>query len=131
MRLRNYLIPGFILALSIGLSSCYHTEDPGPLQYAEQPFSAVDFNRLEIGNAMFITVRQGSVYSVSAKGDRRNIDDLLVDRVGNTLVVRFSEDENRRHTISINITMPELRSAVFPEQLPVPSLDSILTKRFL
>lgn len=111
-------ISGKILTLmfisqSFLLSSCFDDEDPGPLQSDERNYSIVDFDRLEIGSAMIITVEQGDFFSIHVKGDRRNLNDLEVFRDGNTLVARFDEQGNRSHDTYITITMPSLRSANF------------------
>lgn len=95
-----------------GLTSC-HTEDPGPLQEGEKQFSIVDFDRLEMGSAFIIDVQQGAFFSVEARGDRRNIDDLKVYKDGNTLVIRYNDNHNRKHDTFISITMPSLRAANF------------------
>ncbi|MGE0590731.1 MAG: DUF2807 domain-containing protein [Cyclobacteriaceae bacterium] len=105
--------PLIVIALASVIASCTINEDPGPIQYNEQPFAVTDFDRLDIGDAMYVTVTRGNLYSVQARGDRRNLDDLEVSKVGNTLVARFSKNRNRKHTTYINISMPELVSANF------------------
>lgn len=106
--------PFFILSLlAVINSACNLQEDPGPIQFTEQHYSITDFDRLDIGDAMYITVAQGAIFKIEAQGDRRNLDDLQISKVGNTLVARFNTNRNRRHTTSITITMPELRSANF------------------
>ncbi|MCB0499729.1 MAG: DUF2807 domain-containing protein [Cyclobacteriaceae bacterium] len=102
-----------ILALIVGLGSCTLREDPGPIQYQEQPFVIADFDRLDIGDAMFVTVTRGNLFSVLARGDRRNLDDLEVYKAGNTLVAKFGKDRNRKHTTYITITLPSLVAADF------------------
>lgn len=102
-----------ILVLIVGLATCTVREDPGPIQYNEQPFALSDFDRLDIGDAMYVTITRGTLFSVSAKGDRRNLDDLQVTKAGNTLVARFTKNRNRKHTTYITITMPSLVSADF------------------
>lgn len=102
-----------LLILIVGLASCTISEDPGPIQYNEQPFAVSDFDRLDIGDAMFVTITRGNLFSISAKGDRRNLDDLEVFKVGNTLVTRFTKNRNRKHTTYITISMPSLVSADF------------------
>jgi hypothetical protein len=101
------------LVLMAALSSCFNDEDPGPLQSDEEFYSVVDFDRLEIGDAMNITVEQGGFFSVHARGDRRNINDLEVFKNGNTLVIRFEDQGRRSYETNIKITLPVLRSANF------------------
>ena len=102
-----------LLAVSaIFFTSC-DTEDPGPIQEVEKQFTVVDFDRLEMGSAFKITVEQGNLFEVTASGDRRNIDDLEVEKQGSTLVIRYEDNRNRKHATSIKITMPVLLSANF------------------
>lgn len=105
----------FIIAIltSTVLSSCFRSEDPGPLINGEREFSVVDFDRLEMGSAFNLTVAQGDFFRIHTRGDRRNLDDLAVYKDGSTLVVKFKSNNNHRHTTYITITMPALRSANF------------------
>jgi hypothetical protein len=101
-----------VIAVLFAMTSC-EIEDPGPLQETEREYRLTDFDRLEIGDAMNIRVYKGDYFEINARGDRRNIDDLEVDREGNTLVIRFEDERNRRHETYIDITMPTLQSAHF------------------
>src|SRR5207344_1666023 len=94
------------------LTSCCE-EDPGPIQEAHKDFPIVDFDQLEMGSAFNIEVEQGNVFSVTVKGDRRNIDDLNVYKNGNTLIVEFDDDANRHHDTYISVTMPRLKGVNF------------------
>ena len=103
-----------VLAITVFsiLTSCCN-EDPGPIQETHKDYALVDFDRLEMGSAFNIEVEQGNAFSVRAKGDRRNIDDLNVYKNGNTLVVEFDDDANRHHDTYISITMPSLKGVNF------------------
>lgn len=100
----------FFLSVLVILSGC-ETEDPGPLQAVEKQFPLVDFDRLEMGSAFNIRVKQSNTYGIYVNGDRRNIDDLEVFKSGSTLVIRYDDFGNRDHTTYITITMPVLKSA--------------------
>ncbi len=108
----NSLLSLSLLLIVFGLTAC-HTEDPGPLQEDRKSFSVVDFDRLEMGSAFIIDVTQGSFFSIEARGDSRNVDDLKVYKDGNTLVVKYETHHNRKHDTFITITMPSLRSVNF------------------
>ena len=101
-----------LIASTIIFSAC-QTEDPGPLQVIEQEYSVIDFDRLEMGSAFNIQVSQASTYGIHVRGDRRNIDDLVVSKAGNTLSIKFSKNVNRVHETYITITLPALKGINF------------------
>ena len=102
----------FIAITSLLLGACF-VEDPGPRQTAERDYNVVDFDRLEMGSGFHIDVERGNFFSVSVRGDRRNIEDLIVEKQGSTLVIRYRNFRERRHDTFIDITMPELRAVNF------------------
>jgi len=103
----------YLLAiLAVALSSC-ETEDPGPLQEVEKEFSIIDFDRVEMGDALHIEIEQGSTFSIETEGDRRNINDLEVYKSGSTLIIKFKDERTRQHDTYIDITMPVLKSVNF------------------
>ena len=112
--LRPISILKTVLAITVFsiLTSCCE-EDPGPIQEVHKNYPIVDFDRLEMGSAFNIEVEQGNAFSVKAKGDRRNIDDLNVYKNGNTLIVEFDDDAKRHHDTYISITMPSLKGVNF------------------
>lgn len=112
----NHVLSYMLLGLSAAVfSSCYETEDPGPIQEIEKEFSITDFDRLEIGDALNVDVEQGNFFEVSVRGDRRNVDDLEVRKEGSTLVIDFEDNRERRHDTYITITMPTILSANFSD----------------
>jgi hypothetical protein len=94
------------------LTSCY-TEDPGDLRPMRKDYGQTEFDRLEMGEAFIIRVEQGNFFSITARGDERNIDDLVVIKEGSTLIIRFDDNNNRKHQTYIDITMPELHEVNF------------------
>lgn len=113
MRLFNQFHSILAIGFAAVVSSCTVREDPGPIQYNEEVYAISDFNRLDVGDAMHVTVQKGPLFEVFAKGDRRNLDDLEVSKAGNTLVIKFSKNRNRNHTTYLTITMPEMLSGNF------------------
>lgn len=101
-----------LLLAAMTFSAC-ETEDPGPLQVYEKEFSLIDFDRLEMGSAFNIQVVQSANFSIHAKGDRRNIDDLKVFKSGKTLIIKFDEYANRIHETYITIKMHSLEAINF------------------
>lgn len=112
-KLTNFFAHTVIVFAALILASCDYSEDPGPLQEIEKEFNEIDFDRLEIGDALHIDVEQGNFFEIVVRGDRRNVNDLEVLKEGSTLVIRFDEWENRRHETYITITMPTIVAANF------------------
>jgi hypothetical protein len=104
----------FFLFAIIGftMTSCFE-EDPGPQMNDQRSFSMVDFDRLEASEALDITVQQGSIFSITATGDSRNLNDLDIHKNGSTLVMQFSKQRNRNYTTYVTITMPSLYGFTF------------------
>jgi hypothetical protein len=105
-----YFSPIIIASVLFG---CNEIEDPGPLQEIRREYAIIDFDQLEIGSGFHINVEEGDYFHVSAKGDRRNVNDLEVYKVGNTLRVEYDEQANRRHETYITIRMPFLSAVHF------------------
>jgi Putative auto-transporter adhesin, head GIN domain len=99
--------------LAVLLTSCLYEEDPGPIQELEKEYAILDFDRLEMGDAFVITVEQSDIFSVNVRGDRRNLDDLDVDKIGTTLRIRFRHHENRQYATYITVTMPYVKGINF------------------
>jgi phage shock protein PspC (stress-responsive transcriptional regulator) len=77
-------------------------------------YSAKGFQRVEVGGAYSIEIRQGSEFAVSADGQRDDVDNLDVSVSNGTLEVKDKDDfnffKNQKRRIGLVITMPDLRS---------------------
>jgi hypothetical protein len=114
MKTSKFLLnPGLFVLIMMSLTACFDREDPGPLQEEERNYTAADFNRIEMGDAFTVKVEQGTVFSVKAKGDRRNLDDLEVNTNGSTLRLKYNDSRNHKHTTYVTITMPLLEGVSF------------------
>ena len=111
-----------IFAVAGVLMSC-HEEDPGPRQNDSRSYALVDFDRLEMGDAFIVTVQKGAVFSISAEGDRRNLDDLMIYKSGTTLIAKYDNYRNRQYNTYINIVMPELNSINFSGAVNAKVID--------
>ncbi len=100
------------LLVLLGMSSCFD-EDPGPRQQDKRNYSVLDFDRIEAGDALIVTIQFAEGFSIEAEGDRRNLDDLMIYKNGNTLVAEFRQHERRQYETFLTITMPALYSADF------------------
>ena len=85
-------------------------------QETNRTFTVKDFDKLDIGNAFKINVSQGSGYKLEARGNEKDVEDLVAVVSGGKLVVKYrSNDWWKWHkkTIYLTITMPALQSAHF------------------
>lgn len=110
------LLATLFVLIATMLTSCFENEDSGPLQEQTKEYPVTDFQRLEMGDAFNVTVTQGSTYSVVVNGDRRNIDDLEIRKMDNTLKINYTTSGrpvNRQYTTYVTITMPTLQGVSF------------------
>ncbi|MPR33307.1 PspC domain-containing protein [Salmonirosea aquatica] len=82
-------------------------------EYVKQ-YSARDFQRVDVGGAYSIEIRQGSEFAVAADGQRDDVEELDVSVNNGTLEVKGKNDynffNNRNRRVGLVITMPDLRS---------------------
>ncbi|RAJ92512.1 putative autotransporter adhesin-like protein [Larkinella arboricola] len=94
------------------LTSC-NREDVGPLQEGQQTFALTGFDRLDMGSGFDVNVQPGATFSIVAKGDQRNLDDLDVVVRNGTLTAEYRTYRNRKFATTFTITMPTLRAVKF------------------
>jgi Putative auto-transporter adhesin, head GIN domain len=109
----NTIVKIFFMALLALIMISCNEIDGGPKQNDVRTYTATNFDKLEMGDALIVTVRQGSSFSVKAEGDRRNLDDLIIFTDRATLVARYSQNGNRNYSTYVDITLPELNGFSF------------------
>ncbi len=107
MKLLANHLPIFICLAGL-FSACFPQQDPGPVQFDRRSYALMGFDRVEADEALIITVQSSPFYSVYAEGDRRNLDDLVVVKLGNTLRLGFSSAKRRDHPTYLTIQLPAL-----------------------
>jgi len=114
--MKKLFLPLFVYAFTLfGLQSCDSTyDDLEPRGTSTHIFDLDNFDQLEMGNAFQVNVKAGSSYSISATGELNDLDDLEIFTKDSELVVRYKEPwRNRRHKMTIDITMPSLSGVGF------------------
>lgn len=111
--MKNLKLIIFGLSFLTLISSCQLREDIGPIQESQKIFQVSNFDKLSMGDAFKIEVIQGTQFSVTASGDRRNLDDLIVEVFDEELRIRYNNNRNRQYQTQIFITMPTLTEVDF------------------
>lgn len=103
-----------MIMMAFGMSSCdISVNGVEPKNPEDKRFNVDGFDKLEIGNAFHVEVKQSPVYRVYVKGDRRDIDDLIVKVSGGQLKMYFSKWRAKRYQMDVEIEMPNLKAADF------------------
>ena len=78
-------------------------------------FSVSGFNKLSMGSAFKVDVKQGSNYSVTADGRSEDLSDIESSISGGELKLRYKGNgwSKNRKTVNIHITMPGLQGVEF------------------
>jgi hypothetical protein len=82
---------------------------------SSRSFSVSGFNRLDMGSAFRIDVKQGNNYKVVAEGRSQDLEDLQSSVSGGVLRLKYKNHgwDNNRKTVNISITMPSLQGVDF------------------
>jgi hypothetical protein len=107
------LLSALLLSVCFLASSCQDFEDEGPMQYDERSYEIESFTGIDARDALTIEVKQGAYFDIEARGDRRNLNDLIIRKSGNTLLLYFAEWENRQHETYVTIILPTLTTVSF------------------
>lgn len=107
-----------LLVVAALLQSCVFNFDSQdgflpPTDAVEQRLSVSNFNYLEMGNAFDITVSRGNTFDVRVRGDRTDVNDLVVDTRNGTLRLYYRNNRSRRYQMEVDIVMPRLRGVTF------------------
>jgi hypothetical protein len=98
------------LALLFAFASCEKERRECPSS-SEKTFDLTGFTRISAGETFTVTIKQGAVYSIMAKGCSQELSDLrlAVDQNG-TLIIRYDQYKTDRYRVDFEITMPSIRS---------------------
>jgi hypothetical protein len=78
-------------------------------------FPVSGFNKLTMGSAFKVEVKQGSKFSVTASGRSEDLEDMEARVSGGTLKLGFKDGSwgRNRKTVHVSITMPALQAVDF------------------
>ena len=106
------------LVLATTVSSCrYGYDEPYPIDRSnnliEEIIPLTNFNRIEMASSFRVFVRKGGNFSIIAKGDQYDIEDLEAAVNNGKLRIKYRNNTNKRFEMILYITMPQLTEASF------------------
>lgn len=103
-----------ITLIAFSISSCELVQQGvEPRNPEDKTYDLKNFDKLEMGNAFHINVKQGVDFKIKANGDSRDIDDLIVKVTSGELKIYYSKWRVRRYRMEIEIEMPTVKEIDF------------------
>ena len=104
---------GFYLGVLFSLFLLVGCEDEMPDYYDSRTYDLEDFNAVELGDALQIEILQGARFSVVAKGETDDLNDLELRVENGVLTGHYRNGSNSHKRSRLVIFMPELSAASF------------------
>lgn len=101
------LIVGLVLLFAF--ASCKKETKDCPSS-TEKTFDLSGFTRISAGETFTVDVKQGTAYSIKAKGCSNELNDLVLTNDNGTLTVRYNRYKSDRYRVDFEITLPTLSS---------------------
>jgi len=101
------LFVGLVLLFAFG--SCKKETKDCPSS-TEKTFDLSGFTRISAGETFTVDVKQGTAYSIKAKGCSNELNDLVLTNDNGTLTVRYNRYKSDRYRVDFEITLPTLSS---------------------
>jgi hypothetical protein len=102
-----------VLVVTVAQSCVYVEDDLPPRGNSTRTFDFKNFTNLKMGSAFRVHVTAGSAYTVSATGERNDLDDLQIFVQDGELVARYEGSWSRRERMDIDIVMPTIAEVDF------------------
>lgn len=125
-----------LFAVAALLAGCTFPRMSGVMgsgRQATRDYPITDFSRVEVQNAFDATIRQGDAFKVSVTVDDNLFDYLVVDKVGDTLVIRFDKSSIwsfRSNNQAASITLPKLEGVKASGASSIRLMDITSDERF-
>lgn len=88
----------------------FSCEDSLPDYYLEKEYNLTNFDQVKLGDAFQIEIVQAEEFKVIAKGEERDLNDLILVVEGNLLTGRYRQGSRNHKRTMIQIHLPELKS---------------------
>src|SRR5690606_35577132 len=89
--MKKILVATLAAVLALSLNSCIHTDDQpvGSDQLTEEVYELQGFNSVDVGSAMNVVIVESDDFRVTANGAERDINDLNIRVINNTLKIDY------------------------------------------
>lgn len=107
-------VTGIILLVSciVILLSC----SKEPENAIERNYQHVNFNKIEAGNQHRFAITKGTSYAIHARGEERDINDLVLSVTDSSLKIGYDHYRSNRKRVYFTITLPSIEGLVLAGQ---------------
>ena len=99
-----------MLLMAFFLVGC---DDEMPDYYASKSYDLENFNAVELGDALQVRILRGTRFSVVARGEQPDLDDLELRVEDGVLTGNYRNGSASHKRTKLEISMPQIYSAVF------------------
>ena len=87
-----------------------------PIDPIVRSFSNAGFTKIDAGDQHRFSITSGTSFSIVARGEERDINDLLVQNAGDLLKIEYNRYKPNRKRVTFTITMPSLEGVMLAGQ---------------
>ena len=87
-----------------------------PSNPIERSYSQIDFKKVDAGDQHRLTIAKGTGFSIIARGEERDINDLVIRVIDSTLKIEYNRYKANRKRVYFTITVPSLEGLVLSGQ---------------
>lgn len=99
-----------MLLIALFLMGC---DDEMPDYYASRSYDLENFNAVELGDALQVRIVRGTRFSVVARGEQPDLDDLELRVEDGVLTGNYRNGSGSHKRTKLEISMPQINSAIF------------------
>jgi hypothetical protein len=87
-----------------------------PSNPIERSYSNIDFKKIEAGDQHQLTITKGTAFSIIARGEERDINDLVIRVIDSSLKIEYNRYKSNRKRVYFTIALPSLKGFVLSGQ---------------
>ena len=103
----------FGLVAGLFLFTACSKEPSNPI---ERSYSNIDFKKIDAGDQHRLTLTKGTGFSIIARGEERDINDLVIRVIDSSLKIEYNRYKSNRKRVHFTITLPSLQGLVLSGQ---------------